>query len=640
MCIPLSTISHRPISTVRYIEWAVASPLLMSLVGRSIPRLKGTTQMSGKMISDTLRPGLVVTVSYIFAAWLALPVVDPVWRWILIFFSLMGYTLSVVDQVTAWQTDADTNATCYGVSDLLLKIQILVYLAYGIVFLVALFDLVDPITEQALLAYVDATIKLTCSASLAAIRYADSLAEARRERAKADSIASDLRHILRDANAPIFALDAEGNITHWNEKLAKLTGTSLDDVAGKPLVNYLSEESRDEFQDVFDKRKRGKDMELDHCNMIDMISRSNNDSTTANGVRVVSMKSSVTALHDVEGRFVGIVGVGSDLSEITRIKAVEEKKNQFMAVVSHELKSPLHGIIGLAEALSQSEKVTERKSQLKMVKSCAVRLLDLVSNIMQMSRLARDKSEDDSVATGGDSSSGGKEKLRKDPVDIASIVNEVCMLVSNATDKGNRPLLSPLVKFENRLSQDNVGLPIVEGDAYKITQVFYNLLTNASKFCTHGSITVDAVVKGSSDDTGRLEVSITDTGCGINAENVKRVFEPFEQESNSSSRSFGGIGLGLAISKQVIELHGGNIFLESTPGKGSKFTVSLPVPKESTARAILPPPDTIPVTHITRASSMTSFTRLNRMDSAGGDLPFSCGSNAASDETITILSGE
>jgi len=421
------------------------------------------------------------------------------------------------------------------------------------------------------------------------------LAEALRERTKADAIASDLRQIIHDANAPIFALDAEGHVSLWNNKLGELTGATLADVEGKPLVNYLSEETRVEFREVFEARKRGKmGSEQYQCDIIYVVSQYDDEEEGRGGGRenyrddgggrMAMLMMTATARHDAEGRFVGIVGIGSDLTEVTHIRAVEEKKNQFMAVVSHELKSPLHGIIGLSEALSHGEKSTERKGRLKMVKSCAIRLLDLVSNIMQMSRLTRDQN----LVDGPDASSDGdcgvfggnaKETIRKDPVDIPSILNEVCVLVTNATDKGNCHLLSPLVKFENKLGND-VRLPIVEGDAYKITQVFYNILTNACKFCTHGSITVDAGVNKAKD---KLEVSITDTGVGINPKSAKRIFEPFEQESNSSRRKFGGIGLGLAISKQVIKLHGGDVFVASTPGKGSQFVISLPVTEDSVA---------------------------------------------------------
>lgn len=500
---------YRPISTIRYVEWSLASPLLMSLVGRSIPRKHSPGE--NEKISETLRPALVVTTSYIFVAWMALPVIDFYWRWALIFVSFIGYCFATLDQMTTWKVKADETATCAVASGILLNVQILVYLVYGIVYLLPLWGLLDPISEQAALTYADSTVKLACSAFLASMRHAESLAESKRERAKADTLASELNQIIENANAPIFAVDTYGHVTLWNEKLAVLTGSSLADVVGKPLTRFVSPECRQEVQSVLDDRKRGKcGNELFHCDM-------NTQSQDANGGQVVTLLMTATARHDAKGAFVGIVGVGQDLTDITRIKVIEEKKNQLLAMVSHELKSPLHGIIGLAESLSQSEQAQNRKSQLRMVKSCATRLLDLVSNIMQMSRLARDKDMDENEPT-----DFGKEKLRKDPIDMTSIISEVCMLVTNATDKANRPILNPLVKFANNVAMSSgPRLPLLEGDAYKITQVFFNLLTNACKFCTHGSITIDATVNR---PKRMIEVSISDTGVGISPENIKRIF--------------------------------------------------------------------------------------------------------------------
>ena len=129
----------------------------------------------------------------------------------------------------------------------------------------------------------------------------------------------------------------------------------------------------------------------------------------------------------------------------------------------------------------------------------ATRLLDLVSNIMQCQNWLVIK------------------KLVI--IEIPAVIDEVCTLVSSATDKANRPILSPLVKFENKLRGCDARLPVIEGDTYKITQVMYNIITNAYKFCKDGSITVDARVNGD-----RVEISVTDTGVGVHQENVKRIF--------------------------------------------------------------------------------------------------------------------
>mmetsp|Transcript_30605 Transcript_30605/g.64753 ORF Transcript_30605/g.64753 Transcript_30605/m.64753 type:complete len:1396 (+) Transcript_30605:36-4223(+) len=604
---------YRPVSTIRYIEWSIASPLLMSLIGRSIPRLeeeKDKGKGHVKNISETLRPALIVTCTYIFLSWMALAVIDPIWRWLLIFVSFTGFCCSTYDQLTTWRRNMDKSA-----SDILLKVQVVIYAMYGLIYLLSLFDIMDPITEQAALTFADSTIKLACSASLSALRHADALAEAKSERSKADSIAADLKRMIHNANAPIFTVDLCGKVTLWNNKLASLTG-ALHDVIGRSLESILSPDCREEVLTILAARKAGKSgTEQFHCDFKIAPYDSKNDSEGHE--QLVSLIITATARHDADGRIVGIFCVGQDNSEVTRIKVIEEKKNQFMAVVSHELKSPLHGIIGLSESLSQGEREPHRKEQLKMVKSCATRLLDLVSNIMQMSRLQRDRGQ---VEDGGALSQikGGMKKLRKDPVDIASIISEVSMLIKNATDKGNNPILSPLVSFENKVPSGRnaqVRLPIVEGDAYKLTQVIYNLLTNACKFCTSGSITIEAAVNSSKD---RLEVTISDSGVGVSPEAVKRIFEPFEQESNSSKRSFGGIGLGLAISKEVVELHGGTISVKSTVGKGSTFFVLLPVTADAIVLASMPP-DTIDekcfgennttMSFLTQSQSKTAFQR-------------------------------
>ena len=315
---------YRPISTARYIEWSITSPTLMSLVGRSIPRLSHPDAEQNN-VAETLRPALLMTVSYIFLAWVPMLIVDPIWRWALIFVSYIGWILSVINQLIAWKVDADPKAPCATAIDIAMKIQIVVFGLYGLIYLLPLFEWIDAITEQALMAYADATVKLFFSIGLCAIRQTDAFAMVQKERRKVDALASDLFQTIQNANAPIFRLDAKGNISLWNDKLVQLTGATLQDIVNKPLLNYLSEECRAEFLEIFNARKRGvKGSEQFHCDMIVQSGR--------NEGNLVTLIMTATARHDSEGRFVGIVGVGSDLTEITRIKAIEETKNQFMAV--------------------------------------------------------------------------------------------------------------------------------------------------------------------------------------------------------------------------------------------------------------------------------------------------------------------
>ncbi|KAL7546522.1 hypothetical protein ACHAWF_009852 [Thalassiosira exigua] len=609
---------YRPVSTVRYAEWIATSPVLMALAGRALPRpaiengrgAGGSKESEGEYpegLEEVLRPGLLLTTVYISVAWLALPIGDPTWRWALIFVSFGGFCLATYDQLTSWTEGVDLASPRARIALILMKIQIGVYFGYGMLYLLGPgFRILSPTTEQTVYAFVDTAIKATCSAFLSAMRHADALADARAERRRAEGIAGDLQQMILSAPAPIFAVDRELKLDLWNHKFAVLTGLSSETVQGMSLGELLSPECRGEVVAALKERltEGAGDGSSDdarrtaqfHC---EFVVGANHGSDVGAKRRAVSVIMSATAKHDSGGLVVGVVGIGQDRTEVTRYKVIERKQNEFMGVISHELKSPLHGIAGLAENLSQSEKDSGRREQMNLIRSCATRLIDLVSNIMEMSKLRRCTSGDDdggvdsdqTSSQGSDNQGPSMRRLRKEPVDIAAVVADVCTLVRSSTDKANRPLLNPLVELANYIPSGKRGqprLPIVEGDAYKITQVFYNLITNACKFCSSGHINISSRVLPSEE---KLEILIEDTGIGIAPEAIKRIFEPFEQESNSSKRSFGGIGLGLAISKEVARMHGGNLAVESTVGKGSTFTLSLPVTKEAIAMSLETPKD-------------------------------------------------
>lgn len=316
---------YRPISTIRFIEWSMASPILMALCGRSIPRKFEDGDAKIKCVAEIMRPGLVATVSYVYLSCVALAIIDPFWRWTLISFAFLAYISSVINQLTAWRIHADSKAPCAAGADCAMKVQIVVYGIYGLLYMLPLLGWMDVITEQAAMTYADATIKLFMAVYLSAIRQADAFSMAQKERRKADALAADLSQIIQEANAPIFVLDASGLISLWNEKLVQITGAAMPDILNKPLQNFLSDDCRDEFMEIFNARKRGvSGGDQYQCDMVVQSGRNEGD--------VVSMIMTATARHDAEGKFAGIIGVGSDLTEITRIKAVEETKNQFMAV--------------------------------------------------------------------------------------------------------------------------------------------------------------------------------------------------------------------------------------------------------------------------------------------------------------------
>mmetsp|Transcript_46132 Transcript_46132/g.142712 ORF Transcript_46132/g.142712 Transcript_46132/m.142712 type:complete len:385 (+) Transcript_46132:1-1155(+) len=196
---------------------------------------------------------------------------------------------------------------------------------------------------------------------------------------------------------------------------------------------------------------------------------------------------------------------------------------------------------------------------LNLICNCASRLLDLVVNIMEMASLSQRDSR-------------GRPKtltLSLDSVDLKNMIEDILTLIGSSVDKAGRPLIKPGVTLSAKLSP----LPMIEADANRCTQVFYNIITNACKFTLKGSITVWS----RTDPGGKwVEVLVTDTGRGIPEEAMERIFQPFEQEDNSDARQFEGVGLGLSIASEVVTLHGGRISVDSEVGVGTTFGVRLP----------------------------------------------------------------
>ena len=230
---------------------------------------------------------------------------------------------------------------------------------------------------------------------------------------------------------------------------------------------------------------------------------------------------------------------------------LDRLKDQFLANTSHELRTPLNGIIGIAESLIDGAAGSvgpAMKENLSLVVSSGKRLASLVNDILDFSRLRNRDIE-----------------LSVKPVDLGQIV-QVVLAVSRPLLKGRN------IELVNRVGAD---IPAVLADENRLEQVLHNLLGNAVKFTEKGSITVSAQADGE-----QVKVSVRDTGVGIPGDRQGAIFESFEQADASTQRMYGGTGLGLSITKDIIELHGGSISVESKPGEGSVFTFSLKASRE------------------------------------------------------------
>jgi signal transduction histidine kinase/ligand-binding sensor domain-containing protein/ActR/RegA family two-component response regulator len=230
-----------------------------------------------------------------------------------------------------------------------------------------------------------------------------------------------------------------------------------------------------------------------------------------------------------------------------RLREVDRLKDQFLANTSHELRTPLFGIIGLAESM-RDQGMTDAaaaRRQLDMIIDSGHRLHRLVGDILDFSRIDQ-----------------GDLAIQCRPLQLSAIVASVLDLLRPlAQDKG--------LVLENEIPD---GLSLVEADEPRLEQILLNLVGNAIKFTDQGTVSVAAAQEGD-----RVRIRVRDTGIGISEEHRWRIFEPFEQVDGSMKRSYGGAGLGLAVSRRLVELHGGEIEVESTPGEGSVLSFTLPV---------------------------------------------------------------
>ncbi|KAA0230069.1 response regulator [candidate division KSB1 bacterium] len=239
-----------------------------------------------------------------------------------------------------------------------------------------------------------------------------------------------------------------------------------------------------------------------------------------------------------------------------RLRRVDKLKDEFLANTSHELRTPLNGIIGITESLLDgvTGKLPEKTQiNLSLVIASGKRLASLVDDLLDFSRLKRQDLQ-----------------LQRQPIDLR-VLAEVVL-------KFSEPLLAgKKLALQNDIPAD---LPPIEGDENRLQQILHNLIGNAIKFTESGSVRVFA-----EQQNGMVAVSIRDTGIGIPADKFESIFESFEQVDASIAREYGGTGLGLTITKQLVELHGGKIWVESEIGKGSIFTFTLPVSEERLAPA-------------------------------------------------------
>jgi len=377
------------------------------------------------------------------------------------------------------------------------------------------------------------------------------------------------RSLIESNIDALITTDTRGIITDINKQMESLTGCTRDELIGAPFSHHFTDAKRAEegITRVLNERK---------VSNYELTARSRDGVLTEVSVNA-------TTFHDRDRRLQGVFVAARDVTELRQFELTQQQnielenanrtKSAFLATMSHELRTPLNAIVGFSEVLRDGmvgDLTEQQRVFVGDIFSSGQHLLSLINDILDLSKVE-----------------AGKMALEIERVQLASLFGDgIAMLSEDAATRR--------IRVDLRIDgiHDHIN-----ADSRKMKQILYNLLSNAMKFTTDGGkvrVHVDSVPR---EEVGRLDgawpgrsfdlaesefaeflkISVTDSGIGIDAAGMERLFQPFIQVDNGLSRRFQGTGLGLAMVKLLAELHGGGVAVQSGLGEGSTFTVWLPL---------------------------------------------------------------
>ena len=269
----------------------------------------------------------------------------------------------------------------------------------------------------------------------------------------------------------------------------------------------------------------------------------------------------ISPVLDSEGKVTNAIIQHLDISELKQLEenliiaknaaeSANTAKSQFLANMSHEIRTPMNGLLGMTQLLEMTELTQEQCEYVATLKLSCKSLLSLISDILDLSKIE-----------------AGKILIEATEFSLHHCINDVILMQKTVAYEKH-------IALELNLSRDIP--PLLMGDQLRIKQILLNLLGNAVKFTPQGSVAISTQLLEQHDNFVLIHITVRDTGIGIATEFLETIFRPFTQEDGSTTRRYGGTGLGLTISLHLAELMGGTISVESTPGVGSCFTVTLP----------------------------------------------------------------
>jgi hypothetical protein len=358
------------------------------------------------------------------------------------------------------------------------------------------------------------------------------------------------RDLFNYSQALICTHDLNGNFLAVNPSICRALNYSEGEMLGRNIRDMIPDKHQPRFEE-------------EYLNAV----RNNNNTVVSGEFCVLSKEGQEIYLlyknYRVEEPDLDpyVIGFAQDITD--RIKMEKElrltkqlteevarAKESFLAHMSHEIRTPMNGILGIASLLRKTELDSQQRNYLQLIQESANNLVVIVNDILDLEKIV-----------------AGKLQLEVIPF---KIVDKIATIIQSFIYRAEEKELGLI--YQNFIPADLV----VKGDPYRLSQVLNNILSNALKFTESGHITISSGIDEESEDEVVVEITVSDTGIGIEQDRLRTVFEPFVQADATISRKYGGTGLGLAICKNMIEMQHGELSVQSEPGKGSAFTIRIP----------------------------------------------------------------
>ena len=375
------------------------------------------------------------------------------------------------------------------------------------------------------------------------------------------------RSLIEASLDPLVTISAEGKITDMNEATVNITGVPRANLTGTDFFDYFTEpdKAREVYKEVFSKGSvADSPLTLRHIDgkLTDVLFNGSiykDNRGTVNGVVIVArdvtqQKRIATELTEA----IVFAEMATLIAEEAKLKAESatiiandavKAKQQFLSNMSHEIRTPMNAIIGFTKVLLKTNLSAKQKEYLQAIKLSGDALIVLINDILDLAKV-----------------DAGKMKFEQVPFKLALSISAMLHLFQTKIQEKNLKLEK---EYDDRIPE------VLLGDPVRLHQIILNLVSNAVKFTSKGKITVSVKLLEEDEKEASIEFAVNDTGIGIPATKIDKIFENFQQASSGTSRLYGGTGLGLAIVKQLVEAQDGCIQVSSIENEGSTFSFVL-----------------------------------------------------------------